>query len=163
LSNCFVTAGWRGKASVLAAAMAMFTGTAAAQADTPYNVEDVPALGSPWSPSNPYRGKADVARSGGVAFNHNCARCHGVDAVASGMGGMPAPDLRRLSRFCRRIKDTTLQSACMDDDDAYFRTTVLEGKLVVGVRHMPAWKDQLTQETIWAIKTYVDSRGDVKR
>ncbi|WP_298232703.1 c-type cytochrome [uncultured Azohydromonas sp.] len=149
--------GWR--PWVAGVFMAVLGGAAAAQAELPYNVADVPALGSEWRVANPYRGNAEVARAGGVAFNHNCARCHGVDAVASGMGGMPAPDLRRLARACRRIKDAALQSACMDDDDDYFRVTVLEGKTVVGVQHMPAWKGQLTQETIWALKTYVDARG----
>ncbi len=164
MSNCFVNA-WRHRKArfLVAGAIAVFAGAAGAQSDAPYNVQDVPALGTEWKPANPYRGNAEMARAGGVAYHQNCARCHGVDAVASGTGGMPAPDLRRLARFCRRIQDTALRSTCMDDDDDYFRVTVLKGKTVVGVEHMPAWKDKLTQETIWAIKTFIDARGEVKR
>lgn len=165
MSNCFPLAWRRRTARLLAAgALAVLGATVAAQADEPpYNVDGLPALGAEWRPANPYRGDAEVARAGGVAFNHNCARCHGVDAVASGLGGMPAPDLRRLSRFCRRIQDDALRSACMNDDDDYFRATVLKGKTVVGIEHMPAWQGKLSQETIWAIKSYVDARGQASR
>lgn len=162
MSDLFSRAGGAGaswRPWVAGVFMAVLGAAVAAQVESPHNVADVPALGSEWRAANPYRGNAEIARAGGVAFNHNCARCHGVDAVASGMGGMPAPDLRRLARVCRRIQDAALQSACMNDDDDYFRVTVLEGKTVVGVQHMPAWKGQLTQETIWALKTYVDARG----
>lgn len=147
---------------ILAGALAILASTAGAEDITPFNLTGLPSLGSEWKTSNPYRDNAEISRAGGEAFNHNCARCHGTDAVASGTSAMPAPDLRNLGRFCRRIAGNTLQDACMNDIDDYFRTSVLNGKTIVGVHHMPAWKDLLTQETIWAIKTFIESRSKAR-
>ena len=52
-------------------------------------------------------------------------------------GGVPAPDLRQLNRYCQRIADTELKAACMRDNDQYFSKTVQQGKIIVGVMHMP--------------------------
>lgn len=164
MSNCFTGGGPRYGLLQLAVAsiFAALAGTAGAEDIHPYNLAGLPPLGDEWKPSNPYRGDVDIARAGGIAFNQNCARCHGVDAVASGTSGMPAPDLRKLDRYCRRLKDSALKDVCMADNDDYFRISVLQGKTIVGVNHMPAWKDLLTQETIWAMKTFIESRSEAK-
>lgn len=65
---------------------------------------------------------------------------------------------RRLRFLSLGVLAVSFGAALAHDD--YFRVTVLNGKTVVGVQHMPAWRDRLTQETIWAIKTYVDLRGE---
>lgn len=164
MSNRFTGAGPRYGLLQLALActFAALAGTAGAEGIHPYNLAGLPLLGDEWKPGNPYRGNAEIARAGGIAFNQNCARCHGVDAVASGTGGMPAPDLRKLDRYCRRIKDGALKEACMADNDDYFRLTVLQGKTIVGVNHMPAWQGLLNQETVWAMKTFIESRSGAK-
>lgn len=106
--------------------------------------------------SNPYRGYAWAIEVGQSAFNQSCARCHGVDANPA---GAPAPDLRQLNRFCRRIGEPAVQVACLADNDAYFSKTVANGKTIVGVMHMPPWKNVLSPELVWAIQAFIESRA----
>lgn len=105
--------------------------------------------------ANPYRANARAIEVGHSAFNQSCARCHGNDA---NQAGAPAPDLRQLNRYCRRIGDGELRAACMADNDAYFSKTVANGKTIVGVMHMPPWKGVLNQELLWAIQAFIESR-----
>ncbi len=116
----------------------------------------LPPLGDTWRKGNPYRGNPRAVEVGQSAFKQSCARCHGEDA--SPVGGAPAPDLRQLNRYCRSIANPVLQAACMADNDQYFKKTVQQGKVVVGVRHMPSWNEVLIQEDVWAIQTFIESR-----
>lgn len=109
------------------------------------------------SPVNPYRGNARAVEIGNSAFQQTCARCHGADANPAGT--LAAPDLRQLHRFCGRITEAVLRAQCMSDNDRYFNKSVQEGKVNVGVVHMPRWKETLNQQTIWAIQTYIESRS----
>lgn len=102
---------------------------------------------------NPYRGDARAAAVGETAFHQACARCH----VLESSGGV-GPDLRMLNGYCRRIANAAKRQACLRDQDHYFIKTVLEGKTIVGVAHMPAWRGFLSQEAIWAIRTYIESK-----
>jgi mono/diheme cytochrome c family protein len=120
------------------------------------DLSGLPALGDGWLKGNPYRGSVRALAVGQSAFNQSCARCHGADA--SPVGGAPAPDLRQLNRYCRNIAEAGVQAACMADNDYYFRKTVQHGKIIVGVVHMPSWKDVLSQEVVWAIQAFVESR-----
>ena len=88
--------------------------------------------------------------------NQACARCHGADASTN---AAPAPDLRNLNRSCRRIADAELKAWCLRDNDAYFAKTVREGKIIVGVTHMPPWQGVLSQELAWAIQVFIESRA----
>lgn len=106
--------------------------------------------------SNPLRGRADVLQAGQAAFENHCAACHGHEASQSTPEG---PDLRRLDGFCRKLRDDALRDHCRRDVDTYFLRSALEGKVRAGVRYMPAWQDQLSEETIWSIKTYIESRA----
>lgn len=119
------------------------------------DLSGLPSLGDAWLKSNPYRGNPTAVVIGKSAFNQSCARCHGVDADPH--GGMPAPDLRQVSRYCRRITEAGLKAACMMDNDQYFAKSVREGKTIVGVVHMPSWKPVLSQEVIWAIQVFIES------
>ncbi len=120
----------------------------------------LPSSGDAWLKTNPYRGKQRAIEVGQSAFNQSCARCHGHDANTA--GGVPAPDLRRLDGYCRRIADPTLQAACLTDNDQYFKKSVLHGKTVVGIVHMPAWEGVLIQDDIWAIQAFIESRVSAK-
>lgn len=120
----------------------------------------LPALGMGWRTTNPYRGLAAAVDTGRLAFNQACARCHGVDADAA---GLPAPDLRQLNAYCRRIADPELNAACMRDNDAFFARSVRQGKIIVGVTHMPPWEGILKQELAWAIQVFIESRSAGKR
>ena len=119
----------------------------------------LPALGTSWLATNPYRNQpvADEARAiGRDAYNQACARCHGVDASTN---AAPAPDLRKLDRGCRRITEPALKARCQADNDAYFARTVRQGKVILGVTHMPPWQGVLSQELAWAIQVFIESRA----
>jgi mono/diheme cytochrome c family protein len=76
------------------ASLAAVALTAYAHGDvTPQAVDthELPALDEPWLATNPYRGNETATRIGTSAFNQNCARCHGLEAISGGI----APDLRR--------------------------------------------------------------------
>lgn len=117
--------------------------------------DGLPPLGETWRSENPYRGNPEAVAIGQKAYSQACARCHGADASTN---AAPAPDLRNLNRFCRRISDAELNAACMRDNDAYFAKTVRNGKVIVGVTHMPPWQGVLKQELAWAIQTFIESR-----
>lgn len=120
----------------------------------------LPKLGTSWLATNPYRGNPDAIAVGQLTYGQTCARCHGADASTN---AAPAPDLRKLDAFCRRIANAELKAACMRDNDAYFAKTVRQGKTIVGVVHMPAWEPVLSQELIWAVQAFIESRVEVSK
>ncbi len=75
--------------------LALAAGAASAHGDaTPQAVDtkSLPPLGDAWGTQNPFRGHAEAIKIGTSAYNHNCARCHGLEAISGGT----APDLRKL-------------------------------------------------------------------
>lgn len=108
---------------------------------------------------NPYRNNPEAIAVGRDAFNQSCAVCHGVDADGS---RMPAPDLRRIGRSCTRLVPGDWKRRCESDADYYFKHSVEEGKVKVGIRHMPAWKDLMSTEVIWAIRSFVEHQRTLK-
>lgn len=120
----------------------------------------LPKLGTSWLATNPYRGNPDAIAVGQLTYGQTCARCHGADASTN---AAPAPDLRKLDAFCRRIANAELKATCMRDNDAYFAKTVRQGKTIVGVVHMPAWEPVLSQELIWAVQAFIESRVEVSK
>jgi cytochrome c-550 PedF len=111
-------------------------------------------LGEEWLTANPYRGDAEALRIGSSGYNQNCARCHGLEAISGGI----APDLRKLDRDCTSLADQAKKNACFGEIDDYFQTTVRHGRTQNGVYKMPPFEGVLTQEAVWAIKTYLESR-----
>ena len=116
---------------------------------------DLPPLGADWRTENPYRGDARAVLAGEALYRANCQRCHGEEA--SGRG--PAPTLQLIGRFCRRVGDAGLKRRCLADADEHFRRSVLKGKVLLGVEHMPPWEGILPQEAVWALRSYVETRG----
>lgn len=140
----------------LAGLLAVVAATAAhAQTQPPTAAPEVPASSGEWRGANPYRGRADAIEAGALAYGRHCAACHGEGATAFSPEG---PDLRRLDSFCRRLADAPLREHCLSDVDAYFMHSVREGKWRAGLIHMPAWKGVLPPETIWAIRTFIETR-----
>lgn len=134
----------------LVAALAL----AATLAITWAHAADQPPLAQDDAP-NAYRGNPQVLAAGQAAYQSHCASCHGDDATHP---QAEAPDLRRLNGFCRRLKDAALAARCLKDVDSYWLHSVREGKVRAGVVHMPPWKDVLTPQEIWAIRSFVESR-----
>ncbi|MGF1563129.1 MAG: cytochrome c-550 PedF [Geminicoccaceae bacterium] len=126
------------------ALLALPSGAAWAHGDvTPQAVDTagLPELGDEWLSENPYRDTEHFETAveiGAKAYNQNCARCHGLDAVSGGI----APDLRYLYP---------------GDDDEYYVERYQIGVQRNGVTYMPGFGDVLGQEAAWAIRSYLDT------
>lgn len=147
----------------LSAALASLVTVAYAHGDMAPQAVDthtLPQLGSKVLESNPYApgaakaaANSEAVRIGSSAYNANCARCHGLEAKSGGI----APDLRKLNADCGDAKKP--DKACMAEMDQYFFTTVMKGRTRDGRVYMPPFDGILTQEAIWALRSYVDTRA----
>lgn len=108
----------------------------------PVDTTGLNSLGADWREQNPYRGNPVALKIGSSGFNQNCARCHGLQAVSGGL----APDLRYLDKA--------------DAGDQWFINRIRHGYTQNGMTKMPAFEGILSQEAMWAIRTYLDSRYD---
>jgi cytochrome c-550 PedF len=132
-------------AAAIAAALALCCAVALGHGNvTPQAVDtkDLPHLKGPLT-ANPYRGSASqklATEIGASAFNQNCARCHGLEAISGGI----APDLRHLPKGA--------------EGDEYFQMRIRNGSVRNGVTYMPPFGEIFGEEAIWAIRTYLDSR-----
>jgi cytochrome c-550 PedF len=97
-------------------------------------------VGKEWKKANPYRGNKRAIEIGSSAYNQNCARCHGLEAVSGGI----APDLRKLPLDA--------------ETDEYFVEVVRKGRTREGRVYMPPFDGTLSQEAMWAIRSYLDTR-----
>lgn len=96
-------------------------------------------LGADWQKSNPYRKDKTAIRIGDSAFNQNCARCHGLGAISGGI----APDLRYLPAG--------------DEGDEVFMPRIRNGAVRDGRVYMPPFEATLSQEAMWAIRTWLET------
>ena len=101
-------------------------------------------LGEEWAETNPYREvegemKTEILRVGASAYNQNCARCHGLEAISGGI----APDLRYL--------------AADYDGDEWYVYRVVNGAVRNGAVYMPKMTEHLSQEALWAVRSFVES------
>ncbi len=148
--------------SVLLTATCLLTGAAMAHGDvTPQSVNTttLPQLGDKWLSANPFsEGPAhkEALRIGTSAYNQNCARCHGLEAMSGGI----APDLRKLDRDCMDMADEAKKKACYKETDEFFLGTVRRGRVRDGRVYMPPFEGILNQEAIWSIKTYLETRRE---
>ncbi len=124
---------------LLAIAIACAHGDGAPQ---PVDTTGLPELGEEWRTQNPYRGNDLAIKIGASGYNSNCARCHGLEVKSGGL----APDLRYLEEDA--------------DGDAWFLNRIRRGAHVNGVTKMPKFEGLLSQEAMWAIRAYIDSRPE---
>jgi cytochrome c-550 PedF len=120
------------------------------------DTKDLPQLGKALKPENPYRGHAGAIKIGSSAYNQNCARCHGLEAISGGI----APDLRKLDNDCVNIKVAAKKQSCVNEIDQYFASSVYKGKVRNGAVYMPPFDGILSQEAVWAIKAYLETRRE---
>ncbi len=111
------------------------------------DTKGLPALGEEWLEENPWRDPngeywARAVEVGASGYNSNCARCHGLEGVSGGL----APDLRPLE-------------ADIDGDEWYLER-FKQGYTQNGITKMPAFRELLSQEAAWAIRTYLETRPD---
>ena len=96
-------------------------------------------LGTDFLEANPYRKDKTAIRIGDSAYNQNCARCHGLGAVSGGI----APDLRYLPLG--------------DEGDEVFLQRIRKGSVRDGRVYMPPFEGTLTQEAMWAIRSWLET------
>jgi len=151
-------------------ASAVLTGTAWAHGNvvpqavetkglTPIKDAGVTLDGDGWAAVNPYRSSPEHDKAveiGASAYNQNCARCHGLEAVSGGI----APDLRRLDNDCATLRDAAKKNACVKEVDEVFTGKVRRGVTRNGAGYMPPFEAMLTQEAVWAIKAYLETRRE---
>ncbi len=120
------------------------------------DTKELPALGEAWRSENPYRKNDKAAKVGASAYNQNCARCHGLEAISGGI----APDLRKLDNDCAGLKDAAKKAACVKEIDEYFLGSVRRGKVRNGAVYMPPFEGIFNQEAMWSIKAYLETRRE---
>ena len=126
---------------------AVLAGQVMAHGDvTPQNadVTGLTPLGEEWLDSNPYgedyENRALAVEIGTSAYTQNCARCHGLDAISGGI----APDLRFLELGI--------------EGDEWYKYRVVNGAVRDGRVYMPKMAEHLSQEALWAIRAYLETR-----
>lgn len=108
-------------------------------APQPVDTTGLKPLGNDWLFTNPYRGNAKAIEIGASGYNSNCARCHGLDVKSGGL----APDLRYLEEN--------------EDGDGWYMQRIRFGAVVNDRVKMPPFDGLLSQEAMWAIRSYIDS------
>ncbi len=137
-------------AGLALAGLVALTGQAVSHGDVvpqPVDTTGLPTLGDDWLTENPYRDPAGEAwaaaiKIGGSGYNQNCARCHGLEVISGGL----APDLRFLEAEAY--------------GDEWFVERVRNGAVLNGITRMPAFDGLMSQEAVWAMRTYVEARPD---
>ncbi len=109
------------------------------------DTEGLEALPEEIALENPYRlaggEQYELARKiGASAYNSNCARCHGLEAISGGI----APDLRMLEDG--------------EFGDEWYMERVLKGYSQNGAYKMPPFAQILSQEAMWAIRSYTETQ-----
>lgn len=137
----------------LASGLALAHGNVTPQA---VDTEDLPKLGNEWRAVNPYTQNEKAVRIGASAYNQNCARCHGLEAVSGGI----APDLRKLDNDCATQREARKQNACLQDVNQYFIDHFRHGVTRNGAVYMPPFEGVVSQEAAWTIKTYLESKRE---
>jgi cytochrome c-550 PedF len=107
----------------------------------PVDTTGLDNVGEEWRKQNPFRENEKAIEIGTSGYNQNCARCHGLEAISGGL----APDLRLLDKG--------------DAGDEWFMERIRHGaKKPDGTTMMPAFEGLISQEAMWAIRTYLESK-----
>jgi cytochrome c-550 PedF len=105
----------------------------------PVDTTGLTPLGAEWRKTNPYRGNKTAITIGKSAYSQQCARCHGIGGVSGGL----ATDLRFLPPG--------------DEGDGLFLPPLRRGVVRNDRSLMPKYEGILSQEAMWAIRSWVDT------
>lgn len=108
----------------------------------PVDITGLEPIKDGWLAENPYRGNDTAIKIGSSGYNQNCARCHGLEAISGGL----APDLRFLEKG--------------KTGDDWFMERIRKGATINGVTKMPAFEGIMSQEAMWAIRSYIESKHE---
>lgn len=107
----------------------------------PIDTTGLKELGEEWLEENPYRGNERAIEIGSSGYNQNCARCHGLEVISGGL----SPDLRYLE-------------AGTDGDSWYIERVRNGARKSDGTTIMPKFEGLISQEAMWAIRAYVETK-----
>ena len=112
------------------------------------DVTGLQPLGEEWLEENPYNADYEnrnlAVEIGESAYTQNCARCHGLDAISGGI----APDLRYLEPGI--------------EGDEWYVYRVVNGAVRDGRVYMPKMAEHLSQEALWAIRAWLETRAETE-
>ena len=112
------------------------------------DVTGLQPLGEEWLEENPYNAEYEnrglAVEIGESAYTQNCARCHGLDAISGGI----APDLRYLEPGI--------------EGDEWYVYRVVNGAVRDGRVYMPKMAEHLSQEALWAIRAWLETRAETE-
>lgn len=109
----------------------------------PVDTSDLPDIeggNDVWVARNPYSGNARAIEIGASAYNQNCARCHGLQAISGGI----APDLRYLEPG--------------ESGDEWFQERFRHGSVRDGKVYMPPFDEVLGQKAGWTIRAWLETQ-----
>ncbi len=106
------------------------------------NTKGLENLGDEWLEENPYEGNSVAIEIGASGYNQNCARCHGLQVISGGI----APDLRYLPLGL--------------EGDEWYMMRVRNGYSQNGAYKMPPFENILSQEAMWAIRSFIVSKHE---
>ena len=99
--------------------------------------------------TNPLPRTRETVERGAAVYEKNCASCHGATGAGDGAAG------QNLSP--RPANLTWLAQIPMAQWDPFMYWTVAEGGAQFGTA-MPAFKDALPKDDIWAVIAYIQAR-----
>ncbi len=105
----------------------------------PIDTKGLKPLGDTWLKENPYRGDPLAIKIGEHGYTQNCARCHGIGAISGGI----SPDLRKGDPG--------------KEGDEWFIGRSRNGSAKDGRVLMPKFEGILSQEGLWAIRSWIDT------
>lgn len=109
------------------------------------DTEGLDPVGEEFLLENPYRlaggEQYELAQKiGASGYNSNCARCHGLEVISGGI----APDIRLLEDG--------------EFGDEWYMERVRRGYSQNGAYKMPPFEALLSQEAMWAIRSYTENQ-----
>jgi len=105
----------------------------------PVDTAGLKPLGKQVLKENPYRGDPKAISIGEHGYTQNCARCHGIGGVSGGI----SPDLRKGDPG--------------KEGDEWYIYRALNGSVKDGRVLMPKFEGILSQDALWAIRSWVDT------
>lgn len=130
---------------MLAVSTSMLLLAACAAAAPAAEPTDVPVPAPYAGMKNPVNGNADAITAGKQLYTDSCATCHGDKGKGDGPGGASL-----------KVKPADLSDVAENDPDDRIFWIISEGGEPAGFSaDMKPWKDQLSQDEIWQLVSYV--------
>ena len=89
------------------------------------------------------------------------SRTNPIVIIGTGLAGYNlAKEIRKLDAECASLKDQKRKQACVNEIDEFYVTTARRGRVRNGAVYMPPFEGTLSQEAMWSIKAYLETRRE---